>query len=74
MLVKSEWRTVSGVAHEVNDLVRAIGRPSGVIDDVFDGADTAQGDGNEIVELDPRAIGNLEAWALTMLGLTSKKQ
>ncbi len=50
----------SRVAHEVNDLVRAIGRPSGVIDDMFNGADTAQGDGDEIVELDPRAIGDLE--------------
>ncbi len=29
----------SRVAHEVNDLVRAIGRPSGVIDDMFNGAD-----------------------------------
>src|SRR5260221_7606584 len=50
----------SRVAHEGNDLVRALGRPSGVIDDMFNGADTAQGNVDEIVELDTRGIGNLE--------------
>src|SRR6266404_9998649 len=56
----SGWRSVSRVAHEVNDLVRAIGRPPGIIDDVFDGADSAQGDSEEIMELDARGIGDLE--------------
>ena len=56
----SGWRSVSRVAHEINDLVRAIGRPPGIIDDVFDGADSAQGDSEEIMELDSRGIGDLE--------------
>ena len=33
----------------------------GVVDHVLDGADTAQGYGNQIVELDRRNIGNLES-------------
>ena len=52
--------SASGEAHEVNDLVRFIGRCPGVVDNVFDGADTAQGNSDEIMELDPGGIGDLE--------------
>jgi len=51
---------VSRVAQEIDDLVRGVCRTAGAIDDVLDGADTAQGNGDEIVELNPRSIGDLE--------------
>src|SRR5271165_5938950 len=53
-------RNVLRVAREIDDLVRGVCRSPGVVDHVFDGADTAQGYSNEIVELDRRKIGDLE--------------
>jgi hypothetical protein len=51
---------LSRVAQEIDDLVRGVCRSSGVVDDVLDRADTAQGYGDEIVELDRRKIRHLE--------------
>jgi hypothetical protein len=48
------WRYLSRIAHKVDDLVRGIARSPGVIDNILDRADTAQGDSDKIVELDPR--------------------
>ena len=42
------------VAQEIDDLVRGVCRSPGVVDYEFDGADTAQGYGDEIVELHRR--------------------
>jgi len=53
-------RNVLRVAQQIDDLVRGVCRCPSVVDHVFDGADTAQGYGNEIVELDRRNIGYLE--------------
>ena len=41
-------------------LVRGVSRPSDAINDAFDGADTTQGNSDEIVELDSSGIGDLE--------------
>ena len=48
------------VAQEIDDLVRGVCRSPGVVDHVLDGTDTAQGYGDEIVELDRRKIRHLE--------------
>jgi hypothetical protein len=49
------------VAQEIDDLVRGVCRSPDVVDHVIDGADTAQGYGNQIVELDRGDIGYLES-------------
>jgi hypothetical protein len=54
-------RNVLLVAQEIDDLVRGVCRFPGVVDHMFDGANTAQGYGNQIVELERRNIGNLES-------------
>src|SRR5271166_4717124 len=74
-------RNVLRVAQQINDLVRGVCRSPGVVDHVFDGADTAQGYGNEIVELDRREIGGelgvpqvVQKAIRTVQGLTSYSQ